>query len=126
MSDNGGRRVVHKLAGDFYELPISNLTWGGRVIPLGGGGYFRLIPQEFFLKGVKKILKEKKAYLFYFHPWEIDPDQPRVRNAPLSFRFRHYCNLGNMLPRLTNMLEELSNCRFLTCYQYLLENKDNF
>lgn len=125
LSENGGRGVVHKLAGDFYELPISNLNWGNRVIPLGGGGYFRLIPLEFFLKGVKKILKEKKVYLFYFHPWEIDPGQPRVKNAPLSFRFRHYCNLNKTLGRLTNLIARFGNCRFNTCYQYLQEHKKN-
>jgi len=123
LSPNGHRDFAHRLFGDFYELPISNLTWGGRVIPLGGGGYFRLIPQSLFVKGVNKILQKQGVCLFFFHPWEIDPDQPKVNNAPLSFRFRHYCNLGKTLGRLTNLIERFGDCRFETCYQYLEKHK---
>lgn len=121
LPKNGETGLAHKLDDRFYELPISNLTWKGRVIPLGGGGYFRLLPLKFFLKGVKKILKEKGVYLFYFHPWEIDPSQPKVKDAPWNFRFRHYCNLKKTYFRLRNLIEGFKACRFLTCVQYLRE-----
>jgi hypothetical protein len=66
---------------------------GGFVLPLGGGGYFMLIPFALFKLGVESILKKENAYLFYMHPWEIDADQPRVNDASMFFRFRHYTNL---------------------------------
>ena len=78
----------------FYELPISNINAFKSVLPWGGGGYFGLIPFPLFRIGIKRILGQEKAYLFYFHPWEIDPDQPRVSDASMFYRFRHYINLG--------------------------------
>jgi len=105
----------------FYELPISNLTVAGRVFPWGGGGYFRLIPWRIFKKGIRKILSQQGAYLLYLHPWEIDPEQPKVKDAPRSFRFRHYVNLNRAEMKLTKMLHAFSDCRFLTCHGYLRE-----
>ena len=121
----------------FYELPISNLSFFlfsnlGNLgtlahfrhfcLPWGGGGYFRLIPSWIFRKGVRRILSEQGGYLFYMHPWEIDPEQPRVKEAPRSFRFRHYVNLSGTEKKFINMLSDFSDCRFLTCHEYLKEN----
>ena len=105
----------------FYELPISNLQLGGLTFPLGGGGYFRLIPVSVYNSGVKKILRQQDAYVFYAHPWEFDPEQPKVNQASASFKFRHYTNLYKTETRLRNLIESFDHCRFVTCSRYLEE-----
>jgi polysaccharide deacetylase family protein (PEP-CTERM system associated) len=82
------------LLGDgFYEVCISCVRLGKRGIPWGGGGYFRLIPYPLWLRGVRMILRAGMPYIFYIHPWEIDPGQPRVSGIKPSNRFRQYVNL---------------------------------
>jgi len=81
------------------EFPISTLALGGFRIPIAGGGYFRLFPYpltRFFLR--KFLRREKRPFVFYAHPWEFDPDQPRFK-APLKSRFRHYLNLSKTKKR---------------------------
>jgi hypothetical protein len=73
------------------------------------------------MRAVKKILLEQGAYVFYMHPWEIDPDQPRVRDASRSYRFRHYVNLAGTEKKLGKLLARFSDCRFITCHEYLKE-----
>jgi polysaccharide deacetylase family protein (PEP-CTERM system associated) len=87
-----GDRVVELYPG-FYEICISCLKLGSRGVPWGGGGYFRLIPYSVFRRGITRILRGGHPYIFYIHPWEIDPDQPRVDALPLSYQFRHYIGL---------------------------------
>jgi len=111
--------IAHQIADNFFELPISNLIMKGRTLPLGGGGYFRLMPYRFFRLGVHLILKKDGAYVFYIHPWEIDPDQPVVKKAPARFKFRHYSNLSKSLDKLIKFIDSFSNCQFITCSQYL-------
>lgn len=101
------------------ELPISNLNICGRVIPWGGGGYFRLYPPSVFFSGVSHILEDKDYYNFYCHPWEFDPEQPRVNGICSLSRFRHYLNLDKTLTRLDRFLEKFHDCSFVTCSQYL-------
>lgn len=72
--------------------------------------------------GVQYILKRENAYLFYMHPWEIDHDQPIVKEAPKHLRFMHYTNLHKTLPKLLSLVESLKDCRFITCQQYITEN----
>jgi polysaccharide deacetylase family protein (PEP-CTERM system associated) len=103
----------------FYELPISNLKFAHQVFPWGGGGYFRLIPFPLFKIGIKFILGQENAYLFYFHPWEIDPDQPKVNDAPVFYKFRHYINLSKTHIKLSKLIENFTHCNFITCSQYL-------
>lgn len=91
------------------EIPIPTLKIMGKQIPIGGGGYFRLYPYKVTEKLVKKYLKdEKQPYSFYFHPWEIDADQPRLKHAPLKSRFRHYVNLHRTEGKLIRLLEDFS------------------
>ncbi|BBO72932.1 polysaccharide deacetylase [Desulfosarcina widdelii] len=128
ISTNGFRKtgIAYQISESFYEIPISNLTiqnstfkiknW---VLPLGGGGYFRLFPYMFFKKGIRKILQRDSAYSFYLHPWEVDPGQPRVKNAPASFRFRHYINLASTERKIRKMFDDFRDCRFVTCGEYL-------
>ncbi len=108
-----------KISDSFHELPISNLHWGRTMLPWGGGGYFRLIPLSLFRKGVKSILKGEGAYIFYIHPWEIDPDQPRVNAIPVSYRFRHYVNLGRTQQKIASFLSQMKGCCFVSCRTYL-------
>jgi hypothetical protein len=105
----------------FYELPISNLKFAHQVFPWGGGGYFRLIPSKLFEIGIKCILRQENAYLFYFHPWEIDPKQPRVNQASSFYKFRHYINLNKTHIKLSKLIENFKHCNFITCSQYLNE-----
>lgn len=111
--------IATRLCNGFYELPISNLSLAGVYIPWGGGGYFRLFPLSLFLKGVRRILCRERAYVFYAHPWEFDPEQPRIREARPLPRFRHYLNLHRTLPRFIRLIQGLSGARFLTCKQYI-------
>jgi polysaccharide deacetylase family protein (PEP-CTERM system associated) len=77
------------------ELPITTLKLLGKSIPIAGGGYFRFFPYFFIRWGLKRINRvDGKPFIFYIHPWEMDPGQPRVSGASLKSRFRHYVNLG--------------------------------
>ena len=113
--------IAINLAGAFKELPVSNLKLGRRVIPWGGGGYFRFFPFAVFKAGVQRILRRNDAYLFYLHPWEIDPDQPRVGGVNRFSAWRHYVNLDKTDERLVRLIKGFKDCDFITCSQYLKE-----
>ena len=102
-----------------FELPISNLSLQGQVIPWGGGGYFRLYPPSVFFSGVSRILANQDYYSLYCHPWEFDPEQPRATGIGTLSRFRHYLNLDKTLTRLDRFLTRFKDCNFITCSQYL-------
>jgi len=104
-----------------YELPISNIKLWNHTFPFGGGAYFRLIPYLFFRMGVKSILNSEKTYLLYLHPWEIDPEQPRLNSASIFFKFRHYVNLNKTHSKLFRLIQSFKYCNFLTCTQYIKE-----
>jgi polysaccharide deacetylase family protein (PEP-CTERM system associated) len=135
VSLNGSSKIglTHKISDHFFELPISNihiryplsfepsaLSSAKRfVLPWGGGAYFRLMPFSIFKRGVHKILSTESAYLFYMHPWEIDPDQPVVKNASALSKIRHYSNLSKNLDKLIKFIDSFPKCQFITCSQYL-------
>ena len=104
---------------DFFELPISNLAINKKIFPLGGGGYFRLIPFPLFKLGMNWVLNKDKTFLFYSHPWEFDPDQPRVEQASTSFKFRHYVNLNRTHKKLKSLIKNFDTLNFTTCINYL-------
>ena len=86
------------------EYPISTSLLFGKKIPIAGGGYFRLFPYWFTQKALKKInTQENQPFIFYFHPWELDPGQPKMKNISRLTKFRHYNNLA----KTTNRLEKL-------------------
>jgi polysaccharide deacetylase family protein (PEP-CTERM system associated) len=89
---DAGKPVV-LLRDGFYEVCISCIRLGKHGIPWGGGGYFRLVPYQLWLWGVRRILRSGMPYTFYIHPWEIDPGQPRVAGIKATYRFRHRVNL---------------------------------
>ena len=87
------------------EFPVTTYALGQRRIPCAGGGYFRLYPYPLFRWLMSKATKQLGTpAVFYLHPWELDPDQPRVTAAPLKSRFRHYINLRRTEPRLKQLL----------------------
>jgi polysaccharide deacetylase family protein (PEP-CTERM system associated) len=110
--------TIH-LGKEFRELPISNLLLGGQTLPWGGGGYFRFIPLSLFKAGVHKILNHSDTYVFYMHPWEIDPDQPKVRQVKGLSRWRHYINLEKTYTRLSRLIESFKGSNFITCSRYM-------
>jgi hypothetical protein len=111
--------IAFQVSHTLYELPVSNLRIGTYVVPWGGGGYFRLIPLALFTFGVQSIMNKEKAYLFYTHPWEMDPEQPKVNQASTLYRFRHYVNLDKTVSKLSSFIETFKECRFVTCHEYL-------
>jgi polysaccharide deacetylase family protein (PEP-CTERM system associated) len=89
------------------EIPLTTTRWMGRNLPASGGGYFRLAPypvSRWALRRVNTI--DRQPAIFYCHPWEIDPDQPRVPGTTLKTRFRHYLNLDKTESRLTQLLRD--------------------
>lgn len=96
-------------AGGLLELPISTVRLGRRNIPAGGGGYFRLLPYALSRQLLRRInAHDGQAGIFYFHPWELDPGQPRPPGLPLKTRFRHYLNLGRMQARLERLTADFA------------------
>ena len=91
------------------ELPVTTVALRGRNFAAGGGGFFRLLPYDLSRWAIRRVNgREHRPAIFYFHPWEIDPAQPRVRNAPIKSRLRHYMNLENMAPKLKKLLKDFS------------------
>ncbi|MBF0444480.1 MAG: DUF3473 domain-containing protein [Magnetococcales bacterium] len=86
------------------EVPITTTLLGNHRIPCGGGGYFRLYPFALTRWAWDRVNGEGQPGVFYCHPWEFDPEQPRVPNLNWKTRFRHYLNLGLMESRLKKML----------------------
>jgi polysaccharide deacetylase family protein (PEP-CTERM system associated) len=93
--------------GAILEIPVTSVRVGSRNLPAGGGGYFRLMPYGLFRWGLRRVNeRDAQPGMFYFHPWEVDPEQPRVAGAPLRSRLRHYTNLGTMEARLRRLLRD--------------------
>jgi len=91
------------------EMPPTTVKWRGRNLPAAGGGFFRLLPYVASNWLIKRVNgDDKRPAMFYFHPWEIDPQQPRVPGAPLKSRFRHYVNLGRMELKLDRLCQDFS------------------
>jgi polysaccharide deacetylase family protein (PEP-CTERM system associated) len=92
---------------DLLEIPVTTLGVAGKRIPLGGGGYFRLYPYWAFSAGIRFLnAKERVPAMFYLHPWEIDPAQPRISGLSAKTRFRHYLNLHKTEHRLSKLLRD--------------------
>ncbi len=114
-------KTIYEISNDFFEIPISNLKIKNKVFPLGGGGYFRLFPLLFFKYGMNILLKKEDAFVFYCHPWEFDPRQPRVKEATGAFKFRHYINLSKTADKLEKLIKSFSKFEYQTCKVFLLE-----
>ncbi|WP_019833381.1 XrtA system polysaccharide deacetylase [Sphingomonas sp. PR090111-T3T-6A] len=91
------------------ELPVTTAKLGARTLAAGGGGFFRLLPYGFTRWAIRQVNDEaKRPAIFYFHPWEIDPGQPRVADAPLRSKLRHYSRLSAMEGKLERLLGEFA------------------
>ncbi|NBC88337.1 MAG: DUF3473 domain-containing protein [Alphaproteobacteria bacterium] len=91
------------------ELPVTTALMGGRRVAAGGGGFFRVLPYGFSRWAIRQVnMREARPAVFYFHPWEIDPGQPRVANAPLRSRLRHYTGLSAMAGKLRRLLDDFA------------------
>jgi polysaccharide deacetylase family protein (PEP-CTERM system associated) len=92
---------------ELLEVPPTTVKLAGRNLPAGGGGYFRLLPYAWSRWLMRQVNQaERRPCMFYFHPWEVDPDQPRVAGAGAKSRFRHYVNLDRMEGKLRRLLTD--------------------
>lgn len=102
---NAPRFGFRLASGGLQEIPISTVVVGRQRFPCGGGGYFRLLPYWLSKGALKRVNHiDREPVVFYFHPWEIDPDQPVIRGLDLKTRFRHYINLDTMEHKLRRLL----------------------
>ncbi len=99
------RHRVDTTAGSIWEIPPSTVNFAGRRIPIAGGGYLRLYPSWLLRRWMKQVEDEGQPLVMYLHPWELDPEQPRM-NGPLLSRVRHYFNLHKTEARLRQLLRE--------------------
>ena len=91
------------------EVPITTVQLGSRKLPAGGGGYFRLLPyalSRWMMQRVNQV--DQQSAIFYFHPWELDPGQPRPAGADIKTRFRHYVNLEKMEGRIARLTRDFA------------------
>jgi polysaccharide deacetylase family protein (PEP-CTERM system associated) len=100
-------RFAHRVHDELIELPITTLRLFNRNLPSSGGGYFRLLPYAMSRWMIKRVnVRELESAIFYFHPWEIDVDQPRIAGIDRKTRFRHYLNIDRMEQRLACLLRD--------------------
>lgn len=99
-------RFANKTYGDLWEFPVSTVRLGKQNWPVAGGGYFRLFPLWITRQAIRHLNAQGHPAVIYLHPWEFDPDQPRIRDIPLLTRFRHYVNIGKTESRLRALLND--------------------
>ena len=94
---------------DLVEIPVTTAMFGGKRLAAGGGGFFRVLPYAFSRWAIRQVNRtDGRPAVFYFHPWEIDPGQPRVAGAPLKSRLRHYSKLDQMADKLRQLVDEFA------------------
>ncbi len=104
-----------------WELPMTTVRLLGRNLPCSGGGYFRLMPYALYRAGLRRVnAREGRPGIFYFHPWEIDPEQPVVAGADWRARFRHRVHLRRMSARIERLLSDFAWDRMDQVYAALL------
>ena len=96
---------IYRLTPSLIEVPLSCVKILGMTVPCGGGGYFRLYPYWLTRMFLRELNRQSRPAVFYFHPWELDPEQPRVK-LPRSKKFRHYLNLNRTAARLEKLLSD--------------------
>lgn len=117
------KNSIFELKTNFYQVMLSNVDIAGIKLPWSGGFYFRFIPYQIFRLGINKILNDKGIYIFYIHPWEFDPKQPRVKNIDYQYKFRHYTNLEKTESKFIHLL---NNYKFLPIRTFLTYSDDTF
>jgi polysaccharide deacetylase family protein (PEP-CTERM system associated) len=101
-------RFAHPTLSSLLEIPPSTIRAFGCNWPVAGGGYFRLAPLQVTAWAIRRINREGQPAVVYLHPWEFDPEQPRIASAPLRSKFRHYINLRHTERRLRRMLQSFA------------------
>lgn len=99
--------IIQRAAGQLAEFPLATLRWGPASIPAAGGGYLRQLPLGIIRRAFAQASSRGESATFYIHPWEIDPDQPRL-DVPALTRLRHYRGLDRTLGRIEALLREFS------------------
>jgi polysaccharide deacetylase family protein (PEP-CTERM system associated) len=103
------------------EIPMTTVRLFGRNFPCSGGGYFRLLPTTLYRAGLNRVNRhDQQPGIFYFHPWEIDPGQPRIPNPGWKSRLRHYTNLSRMGADLDRLLHDFAWDRMDRVYAPIL------
>ena len=98
-------RFAYRVGGGLLEIPVTTLRVMNRNMPSSGGGFFRLLPYALSRWMLRRVNQhDREPAIFYFHPWELDADQPRIPGIDLRTRFRHYVNIGRMDQRLQALL----------------------
>lgn len=93
---------------ELVEIPVTTAILRGKRLAAGGGGFFRVLPYGFSRWAIRQVNAGGRPAVFYFHPWEVDPGQPRVAGAPLRSRLRHYTNLSRMAGKLSDLLGDFA------------------
>jgi polysaccharide deacetylase family protein (PEP-CTERM system associated) len=125
--DRYGIRDAHRFAGrapqgEVWEFPASTVRWGRQNWPVAGGGYFRLFPLWFTRWAIRHLNAEGHPAVIYLHPWEFDPEQPRMAGASWRSRFRHYVNIAKTEDRLRALLSEFTFAPMCQVFRDYLED----
>ena len=100
-------RFAHRRDNGLLEVPVTTVRLGQRNLPSSGGGWFRLFPYALSHWMIRQVnQRDRQAAIFYMHPWEIDPGQPRIAGIDAKTRFRHYVNIGRTEARLQRLLQD--------------------
>jgi polysaccharide deacetylase family protein (PEP-CTERM system associated) len=100
-------RFAYRVGAGLLEIPVTTLRMGSRNLPSSGGGYFRLLPYPLSRWMINRVNRQdRESAIFYFHPWEIDTEQPRIAGIDSKTRFRHYVNIPRMENRLRALLAD--------------------
>ena len=102
-------RLPYKLSNGLLEWPITTYKSFLGNLPFSGGVYFRFLHTIFFNYFLYSLFREQEPVLLYFHPWEIDPDQPKMKNVSPFLKFRHYHNLRNNFNKLSSIFERITS-----------------
>lgn len=122
-------RLKYRRPEGIIEIPLPTNTSTGFKLPIGGGGFFRLYPYQMSKLLINRFITQtEQPFCFYFHPWEIDAQQPRMQGIPIKSRFRHYLNLGRMEQRLVHLLNDFEWNTVSHAYQLngLSNEQNNF
>ncbi len=118
-------RVPHRTAAGLLEIPITTWRVRNTNLPIGGGAYLRVLPFTYMKMGLRRTVAAGERIMLYLHPWEIDPQQPRL-SAPLKSRLRQYIGLAGMQYRLEYLLQSYSFATVEQVYAHLLQGTPMF
>jgi polysaccharide deacetylase family protein (PEP-CTERM system associated) len=116
---DAGVHWIRRTKGDLLEIPMTPASFGPVQVPAGGGAWFRLLPYSLTARALKQATQRGEPGVFYIHPWELDPEQPRIAVNALT-RARHYGGLSRTVPRLRRLLRQF---QFTSVQQWLEQNQ---